>query len=244
MEIEKIIIEALKHFNQNKVLFIKIYLPSVLTLIAMVVGWYAFDIEVKINQKPLNFGYLALIIISALICLALFIKSTVHIHRAFILNEGSTIKALFKITKRDLYFFKKVILISLIMLFVTFIVNSSLNRHLNEIEGVFLTQVFVLIKALIIAYLGSRLALVLPAAALEHKLSFKKAWEISGDYSAKIFLGVGVLPIMTNLILSNLPSYTSLFYMFVVLLITIVITIIEIGILSLLYKDITDNNQY
>ena len=67
---------------------------------------------------------------------------------------------------------------------------AVLGKYLIELaqgtENQVILFVIGLITTLMTAFIWSRLAIVLPSAALDHSLSIQSAWDISDDYSAKI----------------------------------------------------------
>ncbi|MCF6437592.1 hypothetical protein [Pseudoalteromonas sp. MMG022] len=247
MEVRKIIIEALFTFNRDKVLFLRNFLPALVTLLVIGLGLYAIDIESKLSPESKEFGYIPLIFLCVFAFLVILAKSIVHTHRSFILSENASIKELFKLTRRDFRFIKKFIALNIVMMLVGIVIMAMFGKYLIELaqgtENQVILFVIGLITTLMTAFVWSRLSIVLPSAALDHSLSIQSAWKISDDYSAKLFIGVGLLPVVTDLIISYLPSFDSHIYTALIALVWSVVAIIEIGVLSLIYKGITEDQE-
>ncbi|GHB70442.1 hypothetical protein GCM10008107_19800 [Psychrosphaera saromensis] len=247
MEIKKIIIKAFYIFSQNKILFLKNFIPTFIMLGAISIVLYTLNIGIQQPSAKLTFSYVSLIFISIITFFIILGKSIVHTHRTFILNEHATIKELFKLTRRDFRFVKNFIVLNLVMLLIGIAIMLVIGGYLIGItestENEYILFGIGLITTLIIAFFWSRLAIVLPSAALDHSLSIHGAWQVSDDYSGKLFVGVGLLPVITDTIISFIPSYDSYIYSVGVALIWGAVAIIEIGVLSLIYKDITDKQN-
>lgn len=247
MEVKKIITEAIVTFNKDKILFIRNFLPALVTLMVIGFGLYVIDIESKLPPESQEYGYIPLLFLCVFAFLIILAKSIVHTHRSFILNEHASIKELFKLTRRDFRFIKKFIALNIVMMLVGIVIMAIFGKYLIELaqgtENQEILFIIGLITTLMTAFIWSRLAIVLPSAALDHSLSIQSAWNISDDYSAKLFIGVGLLPVGTDLIISYLPSFESHIYTASIVLIWGVVAIIEIGILSLIYKGITEDQE-
>ncbi|MFD2167563.1 hypothetical protein ACFSJY_15035 [Thalassotalea euphylliae] len=247
MEVKNIIAEAFFTFNKDKILFIRNFLPALVTLIVIGIGLYSIDIESKFSPESQEFGYIPLLFLCIFAFLIILAKSIVHTHRSFILNEHASIKELFKLTRRDFRFIKKFIALNIVMMLVGIVIMAMFGKYLIELaqstENQAILFIIGLITTLMTAYIWSRLAIVLPSAALDHSLSIQSAWNISDDYSAKLFIGVGLLPVITDLIISYLPSFDSHIYTASIAFVWGIVAIIEIGILSLIYKDITEDQE-
>lgn len=247
MEVRKIIVEALFTFNRDKVLFLRNFLPALVTLFVIGLGLYVIDIESKLSHESQEFGYIPLIFLCIFAFLVILAKSIVHTHRTFILSENATTKELFKLTRRDFRFIKKFIALNLVMILVGIIIMAVFGKYLIDLAQGTENQVILfaigLITTLMTAFIWSRLAIVLPSAALDHSLSIQSAWNISDDYSAKLFIGVGLLPVITDLIISYTPSFDSHIYTAFIALVWSVVAIIEIGVLSLIYKEINEDHE-
>jgi hypothetical protein len=247
MEIKAIVIKAFCEFGQNKISFFKNFLPSIFALIALGLGLYAFDIENRLSQEKPEMGFIPLILVAVIVFLVFLAKSIVHTHRTFILSEKASIKELFTLTRRDFRFIKKFIALNLVMLLIGMVILVVLGKYLLELAKDTENEVILFaigsITTLMTAFVWSRLAIVLPSAALDQPLSIQSAWKISDDHSAKLFIGVGLLPVLTDGIISYLPSFDSHFYSASIGVVWCMVAIIEIGVLSLIYKDITENQS-
>lgn len=247
MEIKKIIIEALSTFNKDKIIFLRNFLPALVTLMFIGLGLYLIDIESKLFSETPEFGYIPFIFLCVFSFLVILAKSIVHTHRSFILSEHASFKELFILSRRDFRFIKKFIALNIVMMLVGIVIMAMFGKYLIELvqgtENQAILFIIGLITTLMTSFVWARLAIVLPSAALEHNLSIQSAWNVSDDYSAKLFIGVGLLPVITDLIISYLPSFESRIYTASIALVWGVVVIIEIGILSLIYKGISENQE-
>ena len=247
MEIKKIITETINIISKNKISFMKNFLPFLLTLSVIGIVGYTWDIGTKLTQETPDLSYIPLIFIAIFVILVILAKSIVHTHRTFILNENATLSELFKLTKRDFRFIKKFIGLSLCMMLLGIVMMIAFSQFYIRIakgtEHEVVVLLLGLITTLVPAFFWSRLAIVLPSAAMEDNLSISNAWYVSSNYTWTLFVGVGVIPVITKLILSYIPSYESIIYSAGIGLLSAIILIIEIGILSLTYKAITENNK-
>ena len=90
-------------------------------------------------------------------------------------------------------------------------------------------------------YVVSRLSIVLPAAAIDHKDYFQSAWDISLGNGWRLFVLVCLLPItigpITNAIGDN--GFLSCFISDALILLFL---LIEITVLSHTFKELTNSN--
>jgi len=247
MEIKRILTETICILSKNKISFMKNFLPFAITLLIIGTAGYVLEVGAKLSQETPEFGYIPVIFITVFVMLIILAKSIVHTHRTFILNENSSFGELFKFTKRDFRFIKKFIGLTLCMTILGIVMMFAFGKIFIGVakgtEHEIVVFLLGLITTLIPAYVWSRLAIVLPSAAMEDSVTINSAWADSSSYSWTLFLGVGVIPVLTELIMSYIPSHESIIYSAGIGLLWIIITIIEIGILSITYKAITESKN-
>ena len=168
----------------------------------------------------------------------------VRCHRIFLLpTESLVTETVASIHARDFLFLLRVISISLlsILLFVPVgmlaVPITSLFSS-NTGADIFLSQIALFLCALPAYYFISRWSLVLPDTALDKDRPLWWAWDISSKYSYQLFILIGFLPMVTNLLLSLLLSLleSSPILTFVESLVWLLVAVVELCILSLSYK--------
>lgn len=247
MEVKKIITEAFLIFIKDKVMFIRNFLPTILAAVLLALGLAVLEIDQKLSVESPGFAFVPLLILVVVAFFTVLAKSIVHTHRSFILKEQTPLKELFKFTRRDFRFIFKFLKLNIVMMIIGFIIMTLIGKYLIDLaassEGYLPIFIVSTITTLMMAFVWSRLALVLPSAAMDHSLTIQTAWHISDKYSAKLFFGVGLLPVVTDLVISVLPSYESHLYTLFIALIWSAVAIVEIGVLSLIYKEITEEQE-
>jgi len=87
-----------------------------------------------------------------------------------------------------------------------------------------------------ILYLISRISLVFPATAVKNKnTSIIEAWNLSKNNGIQLFLLIGFIPWLLELLFEMLPHYNSIYYSFSTSLIWLIIGLFEVGLLSMSY---------
>lgn len=87
------------------------------------------------------------------------------------------------------------------------------------------------------SYIFSRLSLVLPATAIdERNFTISSAWKISSGNGWRLTLLVALLPFTIYLLLNFLPEYDSILYYLITWFAWLIVSVIEIGLLSLSYS--------
>ena len=111
-------------------------------------------------------------------------------------------------------------------------INFAVDFRISKDWGILMGALFLIPTG----YLVARLSLVLPAVAINKKLSFAESWKKSIGNGWRLFILLTAFPCMTSLVISQLPSGTkSVFISFISWSISIFVVIVEISLLSLAY---------
>lgn len=87
-----------------------------------------------------------------------------------------------------------------------------------------------------IIYIISRISLVFPATAVKNKnTSILEAWNLSKNHGMSLFLLIGFIPWLLELIFEMLPYYDSILYNILSRLIWLIVGVFEVGLLSMSY---------
>jgi hypothetical protein len=91
------------------------------------------------------------------------------------------------------------------------------------------------------AYILGRLSLLLPAAATNYlpELNLGWGWNLSRGNEMSLFLIVGLIPILTELIMSLLPTSESLVYELMVVAVWLYVALVELAFLSYSFEFLT-----
>ena len=197
-------------------------------------------------------GVLALILIVLVVGIFMTITSAmIACHRIFILGESS-MKG-FKLiswTPREWRFIAWWIVIGLITSVVFLPIQVLLLPILGQAHGntnVTTAYIVLYIGQIPAMYVFSRLALVLPATAVDKKPNLTWAWTISRGNGLRLLVVIGLIPLMTDLIFQvlaaarNLAVLESIVYGVVWMVIWSYIAVVEIALLSLSYKVLRKN---
>ena len=156
-------------------------------------------------------------------------------HRTFLLNSESisNTKTL-RFSGREIRFIGWLILITFCLLLIMFPSVFLLPIAEGSVSGALVLQITLQIFQW---YIFSRLSLVLPATAIdERNFTISSSWDASSGNGWRLTLLVALLPFTIYLLLSFLPEYDSIFYYLITWFVWIIISVIEIGLLSLSYS--------
>jgi len=124
------------------------------------------------------------------------------------------------------------------IIFMPFIASSAENLFDNQV--MFFTVIGLI--NIPIYYVVSRWSLVLPSSAIDkHGKSLTWSWGISSGNGWRLTLLIGFLPYVMDIIFSLLPTYESIIFALFHGLVWIVVGVIEIGLLSLSYNFLVNN---
>lgn len=222
-----------------------------LPLIALLVFTFLFAEWGSSLEDNEGSGVLALVLIALII--AIFMTVTLAViacHRIFILGESS-MKG-FKLiswTPREWRFIAWWIVIGLIASVVFLPIQVLLLSTLAQADGEMnvTTAVALYIGQIPAMYVFSRLALVLPATAVDKRPNLRWAWTVSKGNGLRLLVIIGLIPLMTDLIFQilaaarNLAISGSTVYSVISMVIGLYIVVVEIALLSLSYKALRKN---
>jgi hypothetical protein len=187
-------------------------------------------------------GYLSAHILEA-IRLFLYSIMALMTHRIILGNHLNLSTFRFaKIRKIEIVFFLYMFFIYLFTMFVilliaTFIIPtiSTTQLIINKYTG-FIVSVFIIFFPLV---LMSKLGLIFPAISIGSRHDLSYILHISKDNSLKLFVVVGLLPLIFSYSLSNLNNLGgSIYYELYVSIFSIIALVIEASLLSISFKNL------
>ena len=208
------------HFN---------YIISLAAIFIAITFFLGFWAESFNEAEPDMAG--ALLFMALLV--AVYAKLAVMIHRLVILGEKG-IGLVFSWSLKELKFIGWILMFVAAAYAVLFVLLQLLAKMLIS-SG---TGMMTLVTLLIIIGLGalfSRVALVFPAAAADHRSSVKHAWELSANNKLSLFFLVVVVPYITGRILDRLPD-DQLIWVLLGGVISVFVLIFEVALLSHCYE--------
>lgn len=227
-----IIETSFESFKEN----IKFY--SLLGLIAIVI---ATLISTLFSEDPKSVWTSTMFLI--LILIGLYVKFAVTIHRSILLNEVAIRNSAYwsnNETQFMLWGFGIFISIGAIVAATIFLITTvTISGDPSPIFGL-----LTIVAMIVFAILSSRLAILFPSIAVGKKLSLTECWHLTGQYKGSMFALVIGFPFATNIILRLIPE-EGLFWMIIGTTVSVIITIIEIIIISHAYNAlvVTEPNE-
>lgn len=181
----------------------------------------------------------------SLIVVASLVMAIVGLHRTFLMNENDIRQTrLIRWSGREMRFVGWWALIGLCALLIImpfFLILGTKFIDLVSGSGNFLPIVLVAMNIPIV-YLVSRWSLVLPATAIDiRNRTLIWSWGLSKGNGWRLTFLIGVLPLLVDVLFKYVPKLDSIFFYFVVIFVWFVVAIIEIGLLSLSYKYLSEN---
>ncbi len=223
LSIRKILSETFQFFSENQSsLFNCLKYPALGILLLSL-----------ISLEEFNIIDLPLIIIETY----LYYVFVVRCHRLFLLNESpNSFKESLRWNKRNTIFMftSFALAIGLGVLFMPIIFFSTSVGDLSFLEGK-TSMLSVIITAIPIGYLFSRLSLVFPAIAIDNQNDFQHAWAISKGNGWKLFILISVIPLTTSFLIGTI-SVGFLLFKLLSALFGVLFLMIEVIILSNSYK--------
>ena len=136
--------------------------------------------------------------------------------------------------------FSSLIVIPFLVVLVP-LLTASMNTEFDNYR--LLAGLFILVQFPIL-YVVSRWSLVLPASAISnHGKSLSWSWQLSSENGWRLTLLISILPFLTNLVFSSIPSHSSLVLTLLEGALWLIVGVIEVGILSLSYKFLVANES-
>ena len=251
--VKTIVSETLFIANQRKLDLLKSTFPVFIAIACMAlytaVFFHDFETVFKDDAEPNAMaGNILLFFILFVISGIMFMKAIINCHRVYLLDESPKKINTVKWRRCDTLFFKssiKLVLLYFLFGFVSLIVigpmmAASLDEPDRDMTGILVLN---LGFQLLIGYLASRFTLVLPAAATDSRISLREAWHMSSPHHLKLFVLIGIIPVLTTMVISLLPQFDNVAYFLVIYLVWCMVAIIELGLLSLSFTHINKNAE-
>ncbi len=253
LEIIEIIRKSFSKIIRNKTqVFFILLIPVALYIVLDIADRY---IMLRLSAAGKDYFTLAQTIIFStfkiLLELLLIIIVAVNWHRHILLNIKVTSPfSIFKFSRREFNYvawFLQLFGITILMFVIfvwpmTYLAETLIPDRDNSIIDA--TDLDIIIYIIPI-YIMSRISLGLPAAAIDVRPELSSVFKLSKGNSWRLFLLVGVLPYFLSLITSLLEEMsedltTNVIYIICKSLLYVIVTIIEISLLSYCYKHLAD----
>jgi uncharacterized membrane protein HdeD (DUF308 family) len=196
-------------------------------------------------------GNIALVVFGVILMIAFILSLVMAIvgcHRIFLLGPKIVDESsLLNWTGNEIKYIGWWVLIGLctalvalpfMFIFMPFIATSAENLFDNQV--MFFTVIGLI--NIPIYYVASRWSLVLPSSAIDkHGKSLTWSWGISSGNGWRLTLLIGFLPYIMDILFSLLPTYDSMIFTLLHGLVWLVVGVIEIGLLSLSYNFLVNN---
>lgn len=188
-----------------------------------------------------------LVVLFSLVAIGLVLgRLVVAFHRCFLLGEdGLSDHPWNRIGWRDVRFVLRYVGASLAALLAMlpfvwlfmWLATDSISAPIGGL-GMLVGLATALASVLLYWFLFSQLSLVLPATALDdERAGFGWAWEQAAGHRARVFLLVGLIPVLTSLISDLLANVFDHWFVGIVLfLLYLYVVMVEVAILSLVYQ--------
>jgi hypothetical protein len=224
-----VVINSFKTFKENY----KFYFGIGALFFVLTIAFNLISIEVF---KAFSGSFLILIIIS-LINLMIYTKLAVSIHQSVILKDYS-IKNKIKWGSPEGSFFLLILFVGIVAIISYLVLTAMIFFFIpDEVMQLIDQKLAVFISAVLYLSLGfliSRIALVFPAAAVGHELSFPDAWQISNHYMYRLFALLVLIPVILSIASNLIYAYLEINPM-IIHAVFIPVTIFEVIILSHCY---------
>lgn len=201
------------------------------------------------TSEGTNGSFSTLIFIAFLLLWVTLVMAIIACHRIFLLGPKLVENAaLFNWTGNELRYIGWTLLIGLCAAVVAIpfgilifpLMAASSGESASNPVLLMILQVGISIP---VYYVISRLSLVLPAAAIDGRgLSFGWAWELSYGNGWRLTVLVSLLPVLMDLVLAIFPFSDSTLLLIVQGVLWLVIGVVQIGLLSLSYKFLSNND--
>ena len=210
--------------------------PSIL-LVVVSVGAQLVSEERYADGRYL-FAMLGLLLVAALVATWF----TVHCHRLVLLGPERALsgESRHRWTGRETRFFLKAATIwFMVILFAGLFYGPSL--HWLESTNMATRAIWRYVCFIPGYLLLARLALALPATAVDREVGLKWAWRLSKGNTLRLFVVVGVFPSLLDLVADNYRADPTLVERLLLGVVGCVVLAIEITALSLSYRELTKN---
>ena len=178
-----------------------------------------------------------------ILTIASILMAVVGCHRTFLMSpEDVNNTRAIRWTGREMRFLGWWVAIGVITCIIAIpfaMVEMPIIRNLLEYEAKykFYFYLILILVNLPIYYFIARWSLILPAAAIDKRnLSLFWAWDLSKDNGLRLLVLIGLIPLLAELIFNLfIPNSASLIFTYFINLLWFVISVMEIGLLSLSY---------
>ena len=196
---------------------------------------------------PTSGGWALLISALHVVYLFAIVLVVVRCHRLFLMDKADVKKTsvyswTYRETRFIVWWIVNTICISIIALPLLLVMPVFTHSFFSFNVPQFVFHFVSILLWTPFAYILARWTLILPATAIDKvNLSFGWAWHISMGNGLRLTILIGILPIFTNSFFQFLPGSESLLYTFMVNTVWLIVCVIEIGLLSLSYANLKEN---
>lgn len=182
--------------------------------------------------------------------IAAYAMAIIGIHRVFILSpEIVTHTSTFRWTSREsdwlLWTIALLFWVILLTVVPSCVAISSLPEKTSDLEqSVAIANGIGWVVGLFIGYFIARWSLIFPSIATDGNIkSLSDSWERSKGNVFRLFILIGIIPMVTSWFISFLPTDRTIFFSIAVQVLGWVVAVLEIGLLSHSYTFLTDNKN-
>ena len=187
----------------------------------------------------------------AYVILAIFtgVLGVVGCHRVFILDLDTAQKtSTFRWGSRETGFIVNFLVVSFLSFLIVMPIVAGISfLYIDEIitdDSTGIKQILLEAGFMLPAYyLISRWSLILPSCAIDVQLNLSSAWKLSKHNSLRLFVLVGIIPVLTNLLFTHYLffSESSMAHTLIENMTWMLVVVIEISFLSLSYEWLMKN---
>ena len=239
--IKHTILKSFEMVKKNSFDLIRLGAP--LIFVTLLSTFYYQSVETKQDNSTLT---LENMLIGAVYLFTLA-NAVIGAHRIFLLPSQDilntkAIRWTMRETRFTAWWFAISLCAGLIAIPLSFIVLPLTLSLTNElIQNKSITYIFSMFITLPVGYLFCRWALIFPATAIDQKnKSLEWSWKLSKGHSLRLFILIGGIPLITNIMLSLLPNSESIFIDIIYQIIWLVVGVVEVCLLSLCYQILSD----
>lgn len=233
---------------KNRATFTIALANPVLLIVALVVGWsYAREYVPAWLAWGLLFAHLTLFTMLAVTCHRLVLLKLNHVHSLTALRWSmrETLFLGYLIAAYLIYNIVAYVFINLILIPYNFALNSSDFNPRDKPPILAWFDYITLLGKIFAIYVFARLSLVLPAIAVEQKISFKRSWQLTRGNGWRLAIIVSGLPwILKNLLYLSYRENATIYEYVILALMTWSLTVIEIAAISLSYHELIKNRAF
>jgi hypothetical protein len=218
----------------------KVALLQRLSILAIIMTAFESISRIFIIER----GFIALVMFWMLYGM-LFTLFAVTCHRIIILGPYSVpVYGLYYFTMREVRFYGWGFVIYFFLSLITFITMFPVSFFsFNAKSNGFLWLFAMYIAIVPGTYIFSRLSLLFPATATDHKKDMKWAWDATKGNGWRLLLLLGVIPVVIGF-MTGIFSGVSASFDAALIIAGYIFAVFEIGILSHVYKFLTDEAVY